>query len=189
MAITGIVGVRGAILNYDSKSYSSTFHIGDAMAANITVTMAEGSLYANNVRKEHKQKFDTGSIELGVDDLLDTTLVTMLGHTTKTVGTGTATTTVNVSKVTDVAPELGVGFYQTVTRNGGDKYRVIILKRVQFAEPQDNAETANNTINMSGRTTTGTILGDKDGEWKLDVTVDTVAKAEAVLDAVLGAES
>ena len=186
MAITGLVGVRAAEYNFDADTYSNPFHVGDAITANISITNASGDLYANNRRKEHKEKFDAGTIELGVDDLLDDVLRKMNGHGTKNITVGSTSVAVNVSKTSDVAPELGIGFYQTVVRNGIDKYRVIILKRVPFTEPNDNAQTANNSINMSGRTISGTILGDKNEEWKLDATVETVAEAEALLDAVLG---
>ena len=184
MAITGLVGVRGAEIG--TNGFQNPFHIGDAMTANITITMAEGSLYANNRRKEHKQKFDSGSIELGVDDLLDLVQAKMYGHSTKSITVGTETVTVNVSNEADRCPSLGLGFYQTVTRNDVDMYRVIILLRTQFAEPTDNAQTADNNITMNGRTTTGTIMSDDNGDWKYDVTVATVEEAEALLDAVLG---
>ena len=184
MAITGLVGVRAAEVG--ENGFQNAFHVGDAMQANLTVTMAEGSLYANNRRKEHKQKFDSGSLELGVDDLIDTVQVKMLGHRTKSVTVDSSTVTVNVSNEKDSSPVLGVGFYQTVTRNNVDMVRVIILLRTQFAEPADNAQTADNNITMNGRTTTGTIMSDDNGDWKYDVTVATVEEAEALLDAVLG---
>lgn len=184
MAITGLVGVRAAEIG--SNGFQNPFHVGDAMTANITITMAEGSLYANNRRKEHKQKFDSGSIELGVDDLLDSVQAKLYGHSTKSITVGNETVTVNVSNEADTCPSLGLGFYQTVTRNGVDMYRVIILLRTQFAEPTDNAQTADNNITMTGRTTTGTIMSDGNGDWKYDVTVATVEEAEALLDAVLG---
>lgn len=189
MAITGLIGVRGADLTA-SGAYENPFHIGDAMAANLSITMAQGSLYANNRRKEHKEKFDSGSLELGVDDLIDTVQARMFGHSTETVsvgeGTGAKSVTVNVSKGADRAKSLGIGFYQTVTRDDVDLYRVIILTKVQFAEPEDNAQTADNNITMNGRTTTGTILTREDDVWKYDVTVETTAEAEAVLDHYLG---
>lgn len=184
MAITGLKGVRGADLV--NNAYQNPFHIGDAMTANITITMAEGSLYANNRRKEHKQKFDSGSIELGVDDLLDTVQAKLYGHSTKNITVGTDTVQVTVANEADRCPSIGLGFYQTVTRNDVDMYRVIILLRTQFAEPTDNAQTADNNITMTGRTTTGTIMSDDNGDWKYDVTVATVEEAEALLDAVLG---
>ena len=184
MAITGLVGVRAAEIG--ENGFQNPFHVGDAIAANITITMAEGSLYANNRRKEHKQKFDSGSIELGVDDLLDSVQTKMYGHSTKSITVGTETVTVNVSNEADRCPSLGLGFYQTVTRNDVDMFRVIVLLRTQFAEPTDNAQTADNNITISGRTTTGTIMSDDNGDWKYDVTVATVEEAEAVLDAVLG---
>lgn len=184
MAITGLVGVRGALV--DGTGFQNPFHVGDAMTANLDITMATGSLYANNRRKEHKQKFDAGSLELGVDDLLDTVLATMLGHQTKQITVGSGTVEVNVSNEADKAPDLGIGFYQTVTRDSVDMYRVIILLRVQFAEPADNAQTAENDITMNGRTTTGTIMSNSTGDWKYDKTVATEAEAIALLDAVLG---
>ena len=58
--------------------------------------------------------------------------------------------------------------------------------KVQFAEPTDNAQTADNNITMNGRTTTGTILSNDDGIWKKDITVATETEAEAVIDAILG---
>lgn len=184
MAITGLVGVRAAEIG--KNGFQNPFHVGDAMTSNITITMAEGSLYANNRRKEHKQRFDSGSIELGVDDLIDTVQAKLFGHATKKITVGAKTVTVNVSNETDLCPNIGLGFYQTVVRNDVDKYRVIILLKTQFAEPTDNAQTADNNITMSGRTTTGTIMSDDNGDWKYDVTVDTEEEAEAVLDAVLG---
>lgn len=189
MAITGLKGVRGAELTAGG-TYQNPFHIGDAMTANLSITMAEGSLYANNRRKEHKEKFDSGSLELGVDDLIDEVQAQMYGHTTESVsitqGQTTKTHTVNVSKANDRPKSLGVGFYQTVTRDDVDLFRVIVLTKVQFAEPQDNAQTSDNNITMNGRTTTGTILSRDDNIWKYDVTVETEADAEAVLDHYLG---
>jgi phi13 family phage major tail protein len=189
MAITGLKGVRGATLSTGGK-YENPFHIGDAIQANLSITMAEGSLYANNRRKEHKAKFDSGSIELGVDDLIDTVQAKLYGHTTETLtvgeGTGQKSLTVNVSKGKDRPISVGIGFYQTVTRDDVDMFRVIVLTKVQFAEPEDNAQTADNNITMSGRTTTGTILTRDDDIWKYDVTVETEAEAEAVLDHYLG---
>ena len=189
MAITGVVGMRAAEYAYSTNSYSSAFHIGDAINVNLSVTMVEGSLYANNKRKEYKQKFDTGSIQNSVDDITDTVEAKLLGHSTTSVTVGTSTVTAVVSNENDKAPELGVGFYQTVTRNGADKFRVVVLRRVVYGEPEDNAETMDNTIKFNGRTITGTILSDKNGDWKTDVTVDSAAEAEAFLDAVLGTAS
>lgn len=189
MAITGLKGVRGAVLS-TGGTYENPFHIGDAIQANLSITMAEGSLYANNRRKEHKAKFDSGSIELGVDDLIDTVQAKLYGHTTETLtvgeGTGAKSLTINVSKGSDRPISVGIGFYQTVTRDDVDMFRVIVLTKVQFAEPEDNAQTADNNITMSGRTTTGTILTRDDDIWKYDVTVETEAEAEAVLDHYLG---
>lgn len=189
MAITGLIGVRGAELAAGG-TYQNPFHIGDAITANLSITMAEGSLYANNRRKEHKKKFDSGSLELSVDDLIDTVQAKLFGHTTETLsvgeGTGAKSLTVNVSKGSDRPISVGIGFYQTVTRDDVDMFRVIVLTKVQFAEPQDNAQTADNNITMNGRTTTGTILTRDDNIWKYDVTVETEADAEAVLDHYLG---
>lgn len=192
MAITGLKGVRGAKLV--NGAYEDPFHIGDAITANLSITMAEGSLYANNRRKEHKEKFDTGSLELGVDDLTDSVQATMYGHETESVtlyegATGEKTVDVNVSSEDDRPISLGVGFYQTVTRDDVDLFRVIVLTKVQFAEPTDNAQTADNNITMNGRTTTGTILSRDDGVWKYDTTVATEEDAEALLDHYLGAIS
>ena len=50
MAITGIVGVIAASIN-TAGAYTNAFKVGDAISANISVSMIEGSLYANNVRK------------------------------------------------------------------------------------------------------------------------------------------
>lgn len=184
MAITGLVGVRAAEVG--ENGFQNAFHVGDAMQANLTVTMAEGSLYANNRRKEHKQKFDSGNLELGVDDLIDTVQAKMFGHSTKSITVDSSTVTVNVSNEADSSPVLGVGFYQTLTRNKVDMVRVIVLLRVQFAEPSDNAQTADNNITINGRTTTGTIMSAENGDWKYDVTVADAAAAEALLDELLG---
>lgn len=184
MAITGLKGVRGAELV--NGEYQNAFHIGDAMTANLSITMAEGSLYANNRRKEHKQKFDAGTLELGVDDIVDSVQAKMYGHATEELTINNQTYNVVVSKAEDHPISLGVGFYQTVTRDDVDMFRVIVLTRVQFSEPTDNAQTAENNITMNGRTTTGTILAMENGVWKRDVTVPTEEEAIAILDQILG---
>ena len=188
MAITGLKGVTAATLT-TAGTYSGAFHVGDAVTANLSVTMIEGSLYANNERKEYKQRFDSGTLELGTDDLLDSVEMNILGHTTTAVTVGTGTVNVVVSNIDDKAPDLGVGFYQTVTRSGSDKFRAIILKKVKFSEPQDNAQTADNNINMSGRTVNGTILADSDGNWNYDVTLDSETEATAFIETILGTVS
>ena len=185
MAITGLIGVRGANLKSDG-TYENPFHIGDAIQANLSINMVDGSLYANNRRKEHKQKFDSGTLALGVDDLTDEVQRKILGKQTITFGTGTGAVTMNASSEDDTSPMMGVGFYQTVRRDDVDMCRVVVLAKVQFSEPQDNAQTADNNININGRDLNGTIMSNDDKNWKYDVTVENAEAAEAVLDLVLG---
>ena len=82
----------------------------------------------------------------------------------------------------DVAPYLGVGFYGAVMRNNKVSYMAKWLKKVQFAEPNDETETKGETVNFQTPTIEGTVFPADDGTWKEQAEFATEEEAAAWVD-------
>lgn len=152
--------------------------IGKAIQADITITVNDVKLYADDAIAETDKSFQSGTITVGVDDLSDTMQVDLLGHA---VSDGEIT-----AGGADVAPYVSIGFYGVKRVSNVDKYRAIWLRKVQFAEPADTNATKGETVVFNTPTIEGTIMLDDDELWKNEKTFDTKAEAVAYLQAKSG---
>jgi len=162
------------------KSATKSGVIGKAIQADISITVNDVKLYADDGIAESDKSFQEGTITLGVDDLSDEIQVEFLGHT-KDTETGEIT-----AKGTDNSPYVGIGFYGIKKVNGARKYRAIWLPKVQFAEPEDTNSSKGENIEFNTPTMTGTIMLDDNGVWKCENTFDTEAEAKAYLEEKAG---
>lgn len=168
-------------------SYSGGAVIAKAIKADISIELAEGKLYADDVVSESDKEFKQGTIALNIDDLPDSVRVDFYGHTLEPAGIEAAPTVqMVVSKGDDEGDYVGVGFYGKKKVKGAIKWRAVWLTKVLFGEPNENLETKGENISYQTPTTEGTIMLDVTGTWKKDVTVDTEALAKAWLNAQAG---
>lgn len=165
------------------KSEESSGVIGKAIQADISITVNDVKLYADDGIAESDKSFQSGLITLGVDDLSDIIQTEFLGHT---VGTDPAEI---VAKGTDENPYVGVGFYGTKVVGGVKKFRAIWLPKVQFAEPADTNATKGDTVVFNTPVIEGTIMLDDDGVWKYEQTFATEAEAKTYLEGKAGIEA
>lgn len=153
--------------------------IGKAIQADISITINDVKLYADDVVAESDKSFQSGTITLGLDDLSDDIQTEFLGHTKDTEGEITA-------KGTDDSPYVGIGFYGVKKVNGIRKYRAIWLPKVQFGEPNDTNSTKGETVTFNTPVIEGTIMLDDNGDWKKEQTFDTEAEAKSYLEGKAG---
>lgn len=157
------------------KSAAKKGVIAKAIQADISISVNDVKLYADDAIAESDKSFQNGTITLGVDDLSDEVQAEFLGHIADEDGEITA-------NKDDISPYVGVGFYAVKMVGGVRKYRAIWLPKVQFGEPADTNATKGDTVAFSTPTLEGTIFPDDSGDWKKEQTFDTEAGAKTYLE-------
>lgn len=153
------------ILN-DSDSYASPVQLAKAMTAELSVELAEATLYADDGASEIVKEFKSGTLSLGVDDIGATAASDLTGATIDKNG-------VVVSASEDGGEPVAVGFR---AKKSNGKYKYFWLYRVKFGIPATNLATKGDSITFSTPTIEGTILRrnkpDAKGAhpWKAEVT-------------------
>lgn len=155
--------------------------IGKAIQADISITVNDVKLHADDGIAESDKSFQQGTITLGIDDLSDAVQIAFLGHT---VNDGEITANGN-----DSSPYVSIGFYGVKQVNNVKKYRAIWLTKVQFAEPNDTNATKGENVVFNTPTLEGTIMLDDNGDWKKEKTFNTEAEAIAYLQAKSGVKA
>ena len=148
------------------ESYGTPKVLAKAMSADLSVEIAEATLYADDSAAEVVKAFKQGKITLGVDDLAGGVAEDFTGARIDENG-------VLVSAVEDVSTAVAIGF-RAQKSNG--KYRYFWLYRVVFAIPSTALATKGDSITFSTPSIEGTVLRrnklDSKGDhpWKAEVT-------------------
>lgn len=158
------------------KSKQNQGVIGKAIQADISISVNEAYLYADDGVAESDKSFQSGTITLGIDDLSDEIQTEFLGHE-KDGETGEI-----IANANDENPYVGIGFYGVKKVGGVRKYRAIWLPKVQFAEPEDTNATKGESVEFNTPSLEGTIMLDEDGNWKMEKTFESEADAKAYLE-------
>ena len=148
------------------ESYEKPVQLAKAMSADLSVELAEATLYADDGAAEIVKEFKSGKLTLGVDDIGSTVASDLTGSTIDANG-------VIVSTSEDGGTPVAVGFR---AKKANGKYRYFWLYRVKFGIPATNLATKGDNITFSTPTIEGTILRrnkvDTKGKhpWKAEVT-------------------
>ena len=139
------------------STYDTPKRMAKAINADLTVEVAEGTLYADDAADEVEREFVGGTLTLGLNDLSDEVAADLLGHTLAEDGTLYA-------GADDTAPYVAVGFR---ARKPGGKFKYMWLYKVKFGVPSENYATKGESITFN----TPSIVGDimrrpDDGNWK-----------------------
>lgn len=147
--------------------------LGKLVAANLTVTLASGELYADDALDEQLSEFASGSIAMETNDLTDDNAEEIFGCD--------VTEGVVTYNVGDTAPAGGLGYIKALMRNKTKYYKGIYYPVARAALGNDNAQTKGSSITFSTAQTTFTIMADDNGVWRKTKTFDTEAAAKAWL--------
>lgn len=160
-----------------NETYESPVQLAKAMSAELSVELAEATLYADDGAAEIVKEFKSGTLSLGVDDIGASVASNLTGATIDENG-------VVVSASEDGGDPVAVGFR---AKKSNGKYKYYWLYRVKFGIPATNLATKGDSITFSTPTIEGTILrrNKVDGKgkhpWKAEVTEgDATVSAETI---------
>ena len=161
------------------ETYGKPTQLAKAMSADLSVELAEATLYADDGAAEIVKEFKSGKLTLGIDDIGATVASDLSGATIDANG-------VIVSTSEDGGTPVAVGFR---AKKSNGKYRYFWLYRVKFGIPTANMATKGDNITFSTPTIEGTILrrnkADTRGKhpWKAEVTEgDTTVTEETIVN-------
>ena len=159
------------------ETYDKPVQLAKAMSADLSVELAEATLYADDGAAEIVKEFKSGKLTLGIDDIGSTVASDLSGATIDANG-------VIVSASEDGGTPVAVGFR---AKKSNGKYRYFWLYRVKFGIPATALATKGDSITFNTPTIEGTIMrrnkvdGAGKHPWKVEATEgDNAIKAEVI---------
>ena len=159
------------------ETYGKPASMAKAMTADLSVELAEATLYADDGAAEIVKEFKSGTLSLGIDDIGATLASDLTGAVIDKNG-------VIVSTTEDGGAPVPVGFR---AKKANGTYKYYWLYRVIFGIPATNLATKGDGITFSTPTIEGTILRrnkpDAKGKhpWKAEVTEGDTSVAASVI--------
>ena len=150
------------------ETYGTPIQLAKAMKADLSVELAEATLYADDGPAEIVKEFKSGKLSLGIDDIGITAAEDLTGAKIDD-------NHVVVSGSEDDGTPVAVGFR---AKKANGKYRYFWLYRVVFGIPATNLTTKGDSITFSTPTVEGTVLrrnkpdGNGKHPWKAEVNED-----------------
>ena len=168
MATIGLDRLYYAKITEDSKgdeTYDTPEPLAKAITAELSVELAEATLYADDGAAEIIKEFKNGTLSLGIDDIGVAIASDLTGATIDD-------NNVLISTSEDGGDPVAIGFR---AKKANGKYRYFWLYRVKFGIPATNLTTKGDRITFSTPTIEGTVLrrNKLDGQgkhpWKAEV--------------------
>ena len=161
------------------ETYGTPKVLAKAMSAELSVEIAEATLFADDAASEVVKAFKSGKITLGVDDLAPGVAEDFTGASIDENG-------VLVSSVENTSTAVAIGF-RAAKSNG--KYRYFWLYRVVFAIPSTSLATKGDSITFSTPSIEGTVMrrnkpdAKNEHPWKAEVTEGAPGVSQSVINA------
>jgi len=152
--------------------------LGKLVAANLTVNLASGELYADDALDEQLSEFASGSLAMETNDLTDENAAQVYGCKVndKTV----------VYNVGDTAPSGKLAYYKSLMRNKKKYYKGIFYPCARAALGNDNSQTKGSSITFATTQTTFTIMADDKGDWRQTQTFETEEAVKEWINGLCG---
>lgn len=132
--------------------------IGRLVKADLSVTLASGKLFADDVMAESVDEFAGGSIAMETDDMTDDTASVVYG-----VEVLDGTVTYNVA---NDPPKGGLGYLKKLMRNKKVLYKGYFYPLVKAALGNDTAQTKADSITFGTSATTFSVFACENGDWR-----------------------
>ena len=148
------------------ETYGTPVQLAKAISADLSVELAEATLYADDGASEVVKEFKSGTLSLGVDDIGASVAAALTGVTIDR-------NKVIISTSEDSTAPVAVGFR---AKRANGKYRYFWLYRVKVGIPATNLATKGDSITFNTPTIEGTVMRrnkeDSNGNhpWKAEVT-------------------
>lgn len=180
MATIGLDMLHYAKITEDeqgNETYGTPQKLAKAMSADLSVELAEATLYADDGAAEIVKEFKSGTLSLGVDDIGASVASDLTGATIDQNG-------VVISTGEDGGEPVAIGFR---AKKSNGKYKYFWLYKVKFGIPATALATKGDSITFSTPTIEGTILrrnkldGANKHPWKAEVTEgDKTVKSDTI---------
>ena len=163
--------------NTGEETYGTPVMLSEAISADLSVSLAEAVLYADDGPSETVKEFASGTLSLGVKDIGRAVAAHLTGA--RVDGNG-----VLVSSSEDISKPVAIGFR---ARKANGKYRYFWLYHVLFGVPSTNLATKGDSITFSTPTIVGTISRRRrldafgNHPWKAEVNEDDANIAASVI--------
>ena len=180
MATIGLDKLYYAKITEDSsgnETYGTPIQLAKAMKADLSVELAEATLYADDGPAEIVKEVKSGTLSLGIDDIGVTAAEDLTGATLDD-------NNVVVSGSEDGGSPVAVGFR---AKKSNGNYRYFWLYRVVFGIPATNLATKGDSITFSTPTIEGTVVrrnkldGNGKHPWKAEVNEDDASVPASVI--------
>ena len=169
MATIGLDKLYYALITEDEngeKTYGTPVQLAKAISAELSVELAEATLYADDGASEVVKEFKSGTLSLGVDDIGPSVASDLSGVTIDK-------NNVIIASSEDTTSPVAIGFR---AKKSNGKYKYFWLYRVKFGIPASSLATKGDSITFSTPTIEGTIMrrnkpdGKNNHPWKAEVT-------------------
>lgn len=180
MATIGLDKLYYASITEDAsgnETYGTPTQLAKAISADLSIELAEATLYADDGASEVIKEFKSGTLSLGVDDIGATAAAALTGVTVDS-------NNVIISASEDGGDPVAIGFR---AKKSNGNYRYYWLYRVKFGIPATNLATKGDSITFSTPTIEGTVYrrnkvdGAGKHPWKAEVTKgDTGVSTETI---------
>ena len=160
-----------------TETYGTPIPLAKAMKADLSVELAEATLYADDGPAEVVKEFKSGKLSLGIDDIGVTAAEDLTGAKLDD-------NHVVISGSEDGGDPVAVGFR---AKKANGNYRYFWLYRVKFGIPATNLATKGDSITFSTPTIEGTVFrrnktdGNGKHPWKAEVNEDDTSVPASVI--------
>lgn len=155
---------------FKANSKSAGVVLGKLIAADLTVNLASGEVYADDALAEQLSEFASGSIAMETDDLEDSAAQEVYG-----CKVSEKEATYNKD---DTAPMGALAYYKRIMRSGVKQYKGYYYPSVRAALGNDSAKTRGSNITFTTTSTTFTVFADENGDWRKTIICDTVEEVK-----------
>ena len=160
-----------------TETYGTPIPLAKAMKADLSVELAEATLYADDGPAEVVKEFKSGKLSLGIDDIGVTAAEDLTGAKLDD-------NHVVISGSEDGGDPVAVGFR---AKKANGNYSYFWLYRVKFGIPATNLATKGDSITFSTPTIEGTVFrrnkldGNGKHPWKAEVNEDDTSVPASVI--------
>ena len=160
------------------ETYGLPVMLAKAISAELSIELAEATLYADDGAAEIIKEFKNGKLTLGVDDIGKDVAAKLTGATTDENG-------VLISASEDGGEPVAIGFR---AKKANGKYRYFWLYRVKFGVPSTSLTTKGDSITFSTPSIEGTVSrrnkpADNDRHpWKAEANEDDTGVPSAIIE-------
>jgi phi13 family phage major tail protein len=160
------------------ETYGTPVMLAKAISAELSIELAEATLYADDGAAEIIKEFKNGKLTLGVDDIGKDTAAKLTGAATDENG-------VLISASEDGGESVAIGFR---AKKANGKYRYFWLYRVKFGVPSTSLATKGDSITFSTPSIEGTVsrrnkpMDDDRHPWKAEVNEDDTGVPPAIIE-------